>query len=137
MYENDQAVKALGIRIGEIAPGRATAWMRVTAEMVNGHGIAHGGYVFLLADTAFAYACNSHGPVTVARACEITFLRPAREGDDLEAVAAERILAGRNGIYDVSVRRADGSVVAELRGHSTTVMQGTDVPGRAGQTHRS
>jgi acyl-CoA thioesterase len=121
MYAGDQAAKALGISIDEVAPGRATARMRVTGDMTNGHGIAHGGYIFLLADTAFAYACNSYGPVTVAQACQVTFLRPAREGDELVAAAAERVRMGRNGIYDVSVRRADGEVLAELRGHSRTV----------------
>jgi len=118
MYADDQATKALRISIDEVGPGRATARMRVTAGMTNGHGIAHGGYVFLLADTAFAYACNSYGPVTVAQACQITFLRPAREGDELIAAAAERVRTERSGIYDVSVRRADGEVLAELRGHS-------------------
>jgi acyl-CoA thioesterase len=120
MYAGDQAAKALGISIDGVAPGRATARMRVTGEMTNGHGLAHGGYIFLLADTAFAYACNSYGPVTVAQGCQITFLRPARAGDELTAAAAERARAGRSGIYDVSVRRADGEVLAELRGHSRT-----------------
>lgn len=124
MYADDQVVKALGISVDEIAPGQATARMRVTADMVNGHGIAHGGYVFLLADTAFAYACNSHGPATVARACEIAFLSPARAGDDLTATASERVRMDRNGIYDVSVRRANGDVLAEMRGHSKTVRPG-------------
>jgi acyl-CoA thioesterase len=121
MYADDQAAKALGISIDEVAPGRATARMRVTAAMTNGHRIAHGGYIFLLADAAFAYACNSYGPVTVAQAYQINFLRPAREGDELIAAAAERVRMERNGIYDVSVRRADGEVLAELRGHSRTV----------------
>jgi acyl-CoA thioesterase len=121
MHADDQATKALGISIDEVGPGRATARMRVTGDMTNGHGIAHGGYVFLLADTAFAYACNSYGPVTVAQACQITFLSPARGGDELIATAAERVRMGRNGIYDVSVRRADGAVLAEMRGNSRTV----------------
>jgi acyl-CoA thioesterase len=121
MYADDQAAKALGISIDEVTPGRATARMRVTGDMTNGHGIAHGGFIFLLADTAFAYACNSHGPVTVAQGCQISFLRPAREGDELIAAAAERVRTERNGIYDVSVRRADGEVLAELRGHSRTL----------------
>jgi acyl-CoA thioesterase len=121
MYADDQASKALGISIEEIGPGRATARMRVTANMTNGHGIAHGGYIFLLADTAFAYACNSYGPVTVAQAGQITFLGPAREGDELIATAVERARMKRNGIYDVSVRRADGEALAEMRGHSRTV----------------
>ena len=124
MYADDQVVKALRITIDEVAPGRATARMRVTADMVNGHGIAHGGYLFLLADAAFAYACNTHGPVTVARQCEITFLSPARAGDDLSALATERVRIGRNGIYDISVRRANGDVLAEMRGHSRMVQPG-------------
>jgi len=121
MYADDQATKALGISIDEVGPGRATARMRVTGDMTNGHGIAHGGYIFLLADTAFAYACNSYGPVAVAQACQITFLSPAHEGDELIAAAAERVRMERNGIYDVSVRRTDGEVLAEMRGHSRTV----------------
>jgi acyl-CoA thioesterase len=120
MYAHDQATKALGISIEQVGPGRATARMRVTGDMTNGHGIAHGDYIFLLADTAFAYACNSYGPVTVAQAGQITFLSPAREGDELIAAAAERVRMERNGIYDVSVCRADGEVLAEMRGDSRT-----------------
>ena len=131
MYADDQVVKALGISIDGVAPGRATARMTVTADMVNGHGIAHGGYLFLLADAAFAYACNTHGPPAVARQCEITFLNPAREGDDLTAAAVERVLMQRNGIYDISVRRANGDVVAEMRGHSRTVRPGPGTDGSA------
>jgi acyl-CoA thioesterase len=121
MRADDQATNALGISIEEVGPGRATARMRVRGDMTNGHGIAHGGYIFLLADTAFAYACNSYGPVTVAQACQITFLSAAREGDELVATATERVRMERNGIYDVSVCRADGEVLAEMRGHSRTV----------------
>jgi len=132
MHADDQVVKALRISIDGVAPGQATARMRVAADMVNGHGIAHGGYVFLLADTAFAYACNSHGPATVARQCEITFLSPAREGDDLTAAATERVRLGRNGIYDISVRRASGDVLAEMRGHSRTVGPGSGAAGESG-----
>jgi acyl-CoA thioesterase len=113
---------------GTAASGRAmeraresAARMRVTADMTNGHGIAHGGYIFLLADTAFAYACNSYGPVTVAQGGQITFLLPAREGDELTASAAERVRMERNGVYDVSVCRADGTILAEFRGQSRTV----------------
>jgi acyl-CoA thioesterase len=123
MYAEDRATRALGISIDEVGPGRATARMRITAEMTNGHGIAHGGYIFLLADTAFAYACNSYGPVTVAQEGQITFLRPAAEGDQLTASAAERARMERSGIYDVTVRRADGQVMAEFRGHSRTMAQ--------------
>jgi acyl-CoA thioesterase len=118
MYAADRASQALGIELSDVAPGRATATMEITTEMVNGHGIAHGGYVFLLADTAFAFSCNTHGPPTVARAADITFLAPVPEGEVLVAVAEERTLRGRNGIYDVTVRRSNGEVVAEFRGSS-------------------
>ena len=123
MYADDRATRALGISIVEVGPGRATARMLITAEMTNGHGIAHGGYIFLLADTAFAYACNSYGPVTVAQGCQITFLRPAADGDELTASATERARMQRSGIYDVTVCRADGQVMAEFRGNSRTLPQ--------------
>ncbi|HEX7744337.1 MAG TPA: hydroxyphenylacetyl-CoA thioesterase PaaI [Micromonosporaceae bacterium] len=122
MFGADLASRALGIELVSAAEGRAVARMRVTAAMVNGHKIAHGGYVFLLADTAFACACNSWGPVTVAAAADITFVRPAREGDLLVARAEERIRYGRSGVYDVTVRRGD-EVVAEFRGSSRVVGQ--------------
>jgi acyl-CoA thioesterase len=118
MWAADVASQRLGIRISGVSPGRATATMRVTAEMVNGHGIAHGGYVFLLADTAFAFGCNTYGEATVARAADIAFLAPVHEGDELVAVAQERTRSGRNGVYDVTVRRSGDEVVAEFRGHS-------------------
>jgi acyl-CoA thioesterase len=104
----------------ELTEGRAVVRMRVTAAMVNGHAIGHGGYVFLLADTAFACACNTHGPVTVAAMASITFLAPVAEGDLLTATAQERAVYGRSGIYDVTVHR-DDTVVAEFRGHSRTL----------------
>jgi acyl-CoA thioesterase len=119
MYAADEASRILGVTIDGVAPGRATARMTVTPEMINGHGIAHGGYVFLLADTAFAFACNTYGDRTVARQCEIAFLRPVLDGDELVADAVERYRGGRAGIYDVQVSR-NGEVVAELRGHSAT-----------------
>ncbi|MGZ4595115.1 MAG: hydroxyphenylacetyl-CoA thioesterase PaaI [Actinomycetes bacterium] len=119
MWATDRASQSLGIEISGISPGHAVARMTVTAVMVNGHAIAHGGFVFLLADTAFAFACNTYGQVTVARSADITFVAPAREGDVLEALASERHRAGRNGLYDVTVRRVgDDAVVAEFRGHS-------------------
>lgn len=120
MWEADLASREAGIERGEVAPGRATARMRVAAAMVNGHGICHGGYVFLLADTAFALACNTDGHVTVAAGCDIVFAAPAREGDELTAKAVERARFGRNGIYDVTVTRADGALIAEMRGRSRT-----------------
>src|SRR3954471_20073517 len=113
MVEADLAARHLGIELEGIAPGRATARMTVAETMVNGHGTAPGGHVFLLAHTAFAGGGNPYGEPTVARACDIVFLRPAHAGDELAASAVERTRAGRSGIYDVTVRRA-GDVVAEL-----------------------
>jgi acyl-CoA thioesterase len=121
MYEADLASRHLGIQIDQIAPGRATARMQVRDTMLNGHAICHGGYVFLLADTAFAFACNTYGPTTVAAACDVVFLGPAHLGDDLIAEATERHRYGRSGIYDVTVRRPDTTVIAEFRGHSRTL----------------
>jgi acyl-CoA thioesterase len=118
MYERDLACRTLDIRLDEVGAGRAVMSMSVTAAMANGHGIAHGGYVFLLADAAFAYACNSYGPVTVAQSAQVTFLRPVAVEDRLRAEAVERARFGRNGIYDVTVSTIDGAVVAEFRGHS-------------------
>lgn len=122
MFAADAASLGLGIELVEAAQGAATLRMTVTRAMVNGHGIAHGGYVFLLADSAFACACNSHGPVTVAAAADIAFIAPVREGDVLDAVATERVRFGRSGIYDVTVLRGD-EVVAEFRGHSRTIRE--------------
>ncbi|MGC4763586.1 hydroxyphenylacetyl-CoA thioesterase PaaI [Micromonospora sp. DT46] len=121
MFAADVASRGLGIELVEAAGGAAVARMRVTGAMVNGHAIAHGGFVFLLADTAFALACNSHGPATVAAGGEISFVRPAHEGDLLTAHATERTRYGRSGIYDVTVTRDDGAVVAEFRGRSRTL----------------
>jgi acyl-CoA thioesterase len=121
MYEADLASRHLGIQIDQVAPGQATARMVVRATMLNGHNICHGGYVFLLADTAFAFACNTYGPVTVAAACDVVFLGPAHLGDELIAEAAERQRYGRSGIYDVTVRLPDTTVIAEFRGHSRTL----------------
>lgn len=126
MFDSDLASRTLGIELVEAADGRAVARMRVTAAMVNGHGIAHGGYIFLLADTAFALACNSRGPVTVASGAEITFVAPVREGDVLVARATERTRYGRSGIYDVTVLRGDEEVVAEFRGRSRALRPGGD-----------
>ncbi|GAA1162366.1 acyl-CoA thioesterase [Kitasatospora gansuensis] len=118
LYERDRTCQTLGIALDEVSAGRALMRMRVTASMVNGHGMAHGGYLFLLADAAFSYACNSYGPVTVAQAAQVTFLAPAAVDDELVAEAVERVRSGRTGIYDVSVRQATGKVVAEFRGQS-------------------
>jgi acyl-CoA thioesterase len=120
MLDDDAASRALGIEVSDITVGRATARMRVRDDMVNGHGIVHGAFVFAVADTAFACACNSHGPVTVAAAADITFVAPARLGEQLVARAEERTRFGRSGIYDVTVRRG-ADVIAEFRGTSRTI----------------
>jgi len=129
MFDTDEASRALGIELVEAVDGRAVATMRVTESMVNGHAIAHGGYLFLLADTAFACACNTHGPVTVASGAEISFVASARLGDELVATATERTRYGRNGIYDVTVSRVETggtSVIAEFRGRSRTIGERQD-----------
>lgn len=118
MMAADAASASLGIELVQLRTGQAVCRMTVTKQMINGHSLCHGGFVFLLADTAFACACNSHGPVTVAAGAEITFVAPAREGDVLLAEAAERTRYGRSGVYDITVRNQDGQVVAEFRGRS-------------------
>lgn len=124
MFAADAASRSLGIELMTLGAGTATARMRVTETMVNGHGLAHGGYLFLLADTTFACACNSHGPMTVASGAEISFVASAFLHDELVAVAQERTRYGRNGIYDVTVYRetTDGrETVAEFRGRSRVI----------------
>jgi acyl-CoA thioesterase len=124
MYAADRSSRHLGIEISDVAAGRARATMTVADTMVNGHGIAHGGYVFLLADTAFAFACNTYEIATVAAAADVVFVAPARAGDRLVAEAAERVRYGRSGVYDVTVRRDGGEVVAEFRGNSRALPAG-------------
>jgi phenylacetic acid degradation protein PaaD len=123
MLESDAASRALGIEVQQTGAGSASTSMRIRDDMVNGHGIVHGAFVFAVADTAFACACNSHGPVTVAAAADIIFVTPAYTGDLLEARAVERTRFGRTGIYDVTVRRGD-DVIAEFRGTSRTLHRG-------------
>ena len=120
MFDRDTASKSLGIELVQAGDGQAEARMWVTDEMINGHDVTHGGFVFILADTAFACACNSRGPVTVAAGADISFLRPTRAGDVLTASARERVTSGRSGIYDVTVT-CDGAVVAEFRGRSRVI----------------
>ena len=117
MFADDLASSSLGIRISGVSPGCATATMTVLPSMVNGHGICHGGYLFLLADSAFAFACNTHGHDVVAAGADVTFLAPVREGEELVAEAVERVVRGRSGLYDVTVLR-DGEPVVEFRGRS-------------------
>jgi acyl-CoA thioesterase len=120
MWEEDDASKGLGMEIVEIGPGRATLTMTVRPEMVNGQRIAHGGFIFALADSAFAFACNSHNDRAVAAQGDITFLRPGKLGDRLVATAREISRSGRSGIYDVRVT-VGKTVIAEFRGHSRTI----------------
>ena len=137
LYARDRASQHLGMTIEAVGPGRATVTMPVTATMVNGHDICHGGYVVLVADSAFAFACNTYDRVTVAAGLDVTFLRSARLGDVLVATAVERARVGKSGIYDVTVaRRIEGEpeVVAEFRGRSrvvvgTVLTGGTEVAG--------
>ena len=121
MFGDDQASQSLGMQLLEVTPGAARLQMTVTAAMLNGHGMCHGGMIFALADSAFAFACNSHGEVTVAAAGSIEFLAPARAGERLIAEARELWRAGRNGLYDVAVTNAAGTVVAQFRGRSRRI----------------
>ncbi|SCA55499.1 phenylacetate pathway hotdog-fold thioesterase [Candidatus Terasakiella magnetica] len=121
MFANDHKAQEMGIKVTEIAPGYAKGEMTVTKSMLNGHGTTHGGSTFALADTIFAYACNTYNKVTVASGCDITYSGPSYEGDVLTAKARETILMGRSGIYDVTVTKQDGTVVALFRGRSRTI----------------
>jgi acyl-CoA thioesterase len=126
MWKEDDASSGLGMKIVDIGPGRATLTMTVAPHMVNGQRIAHGGFIFTLADSAFAFACNSHNDRAVAAQGNITFIRPGKLGDILTATAREISRSGRSGIYDVQVTAGD-QVIAEFRGHSR-VIAGTWLP---------
>jgi acyl-CoA thioesterase len=121
MWADDQASQGLGMVVERVAPGEAVLSMTIRPDMTNGHGICHGGFIFTLADSAFAFACNTYNQRTVAQHCAVTFIRPGRRGDRLTAHAAERSRTGRSGIYDVTVRDGHGEVIAEFRGHSRTI----------------
>ncbi len=127
MWNDDSASQRLGMSLDHIAPGEATLSMTVTEAMSNGHGNCHGGYIFTLADSAFAFACNSYNQLVVAQHCSITYLVPCRIGDRLTATAREVSRRGRSGIYDIRITNQDGAHVAEFRGHSRTV-KGTHLP---------
>ena len=128
MLAEDNASAGLGMQLLDVGPGRARLRMPVRQDMVNGHAIAHGGFIFALADSAFAVACNTHGVVTVAAGCDITFAAPAQLGDVLVADAAETDTFGRSGITDVRVtREPDGQLIAVFRGRSRSL--GRPIPG--------
>jgi acyl-CoA thioesterase len=118
MFARDAASRGLGMRITKVAPGFAELTMTVRHDMVNGHAICHGGFVFTLADSAFAFACNSYNLNTVASGCGIDFLAPAHEGDVLTANAHERNASGRTGVYDIEVTNQRGDKIALFRGKS-------------------
>jgi acyl-CoA thioesterase len=118
MYSRDRASKALGMKITSVGPGSAELTMTVRSDMLNGHAICHGGFIFALADSAFAFACNSYNQTTVASGCAIDYMAPAREGDVLVALARERSVSGRTGVYDIEVRNQRGETIALFRGKS-------------------
>ena len=121
MIANDPASRGIGITLQSVEPGGAVMTMLVRPDMVNGHGVAHGGFIFSLADSAFAFACNSYNQVTLAQQNQITYVSPGREGETLTATAVETSRSGRSGVYDVTVRGSDDRVVALMRGLSRTI----------------
>ena len=127
MYESDACTRALGIELIEVRPGYARLQMNVRPDFLNGHAICHGGLMFTLADSAFAFACNSYNISTVASGCSIEFLRPVQGGDRLTAEAVEQTLSGRTGIYDIRVTNREGEPVAMFRGKSAQI-KGTVIP---------
>lgn len=127
MWADDNATRHLGMKIEHLAPGEATISMDVAEFMLNGHGLAHGGYIFTLADSAFAFACNGYNQRTVGHQAAITYMAPGRRGDRLTATARELHRGKRDGIYDVTVTNGRGERIAEFRGHSRTV-KGTHLP---------
>ena len=118
MYERDHATQALGIEIVAIEPGYARMQMPVRTDMLNGHQTCHGGFIFALADSTFAFACNSYNIQTVAAGCSIEYLAPGYEGDVLQAEAVEQARSGKTGVYDIVVTNQDGKKIALFRGKS-------------------
>ncbi len=121
MWAEDRASQGLGMAVERVAPGEAVLSMTIREDMTNGHGICHGGFIFTLADSAFAFACNTYNQRTVAQHCAVTYIRSPRRGQRLTAHAVERSRTGRSGIYDVTVRDETGTPIAEFRGHSRTI----------------
>ncbi|HRJ68322.1 MAG TPA: hydroxyphenylacetyl-CoA thioesterase PaaI [Beijerinckiaceae bacterium] len=128
MWAEDKASRTLGMALGAVSAGRAVLTMPVTETMVNGHGICHGGYIFTLADSAFAFACNTYNARTVAQSCAITYIAAARLGDVLTATGTEVSRTGRSGIYDIAVQNQAGATIAVFRGNSRTI-KGEFFPG--------
>lgn len=129
MWALDTATRNLGMQLDRVEPGVAVLSMTVTETMVNGHGSCHGGYIFMLADSAFAFACNSFNQKNVAQNCQITFVAPGQLGMRLVAEARMRQRGERSGVYDVTVRSDAGDIIAEFRGHSRAI-PGTHIPKR-------
>ena len=127
MLAADRASQGLGMVVESVSPGHAVLCMSVREDMSNGHGICHGGFIFTLADSAFAFACNTYNQLAVAQHCSISYVAPARLGDRLTAVAVERHKQGRSAIYDITVTNQDDEKIAEFRGHSRTI-KGQHVP---------
>lgn len=127
MWDDDLATRHLGMELVSVAPGKAVIAMSVDQTMANGHGTCHGGYMFTLADLAFAFACNTYNTRAVAQHCSITYLAPAQVGDRLTATASEVSRRGRSGLYDIRITNGAGEVIAEFRGHSRTI-KGTHLP---------
>ncbi|MCC5993632.1 MAG: hydroxyphenylacetyl-CoA thioesterase PaaI [Rhodobacteraceae bacterium] len=121
MWNDDSASQRLGMQLDHIAPGESRLSMTITDQMTNGHGMCHGGYIFTLADSAFAFACNTYNQRVVAQHCSISYLNPVARGARLSAHAREISRRGRSGIYDVRITNQDGVVVAEFRGHSRVI----------------
>jgi acyl-CoA thioesterase len=121
MWPDDHAAQGMGITIASTTPGGATVTMKVRQDMVNGHGICHGGYIFALADTNFAYACNSFNHRAVAAGVDINFIAVAHLGDTLTATGGARHQGGRSGVYDIEVTNQDGKTIAVFRGRSTRI----------------
>jgi acyl-CoA thioesterase len=120
MFRNDRASQMMGMRILQMAPGRARVTMTVRGDMLNGVGTCHGGFIFTLADSAFAFSCNSHNELTVAAGCSIEFLLPGKLDDVLTAEAVEQTRSGRTGVYDITVRNQHDETIAVFRGKSHT-----------------
>jgi acyl-CoA thioesterase len=121
MLRDDNASRQLGMALTDVGPGTATIEMTIDERMTNGHKTCHGGYIFTLADSAFAFACNTYNQRTVAQHCSITYLAPAFDGDRLRATAREVQRRGRSGIYDIRITNQHDETIAEFRGHSRSV----------------